>query len=654
MEAPRAQPVWYFYTVAGAFGLAFLATLLVLAWNSAIQNETRKFQLETKALNETVASNVRLLDSAAYSVAAAWSERDAGDLLGKVMADLVARHPFLRGAALYRGDAAGGDAWLKEQAVGDWAMMPALLSAETTPSLARQIAVGGEADFTFSPSGPELAGENVMIVARCIKDGSGPARLVLLLADSPALLGDFLVAEALAVQLFTDSSGVAGRRQVLDIAPGAAVGGRAVDSLENEHLVRFGQYSVKLRAARALYWADLDKRLLLTALVLGMGIALLLFALARSKELQMRELTARNVVIEDTVRRQTAELAEARDQALEASRVKSDFLASMSHEIRTPLNAIIGMAELLSETDLSRDQSKYVSVFRRAGEALLALVNDILDLSKIEAGQLDLETIDFNLHEVMEHALDIYALKADEKGVELAAHIAAGVPLYVRGDPARLRQIVLNLIGNALKFTERGEIVVRVEAETAEGQERFPVRVAVSDTGIGIPADKLESIFGSFTQVDSSTTRKYGGTGLGLTISRRLTEMMGGRIRVESVEGEGSTFIFEVQLAPGEALPDGAILSTPDWTTEILDHAKRGLQSFVNKLEEKYGRSFSAQLREGVPHQEIQRQAEAIEADMIVMGTHGRTGLSRFLMGSVAERVVREAKVPVLTVPLPE
>ncbi|MBT8445828.1 MAG: hypothetical protein KJO38_01690, partial [Gammaproteobacteria bacterium] len=493
MQAPRVQPVWYFYTVAGAFGLAFLATLLVLAWNSAIQNETRKFQLETKALNETVASNVRLLDSAAYSVAAAWSDGDDGNLLGNVMDDLVTRHAFVRGAALYQRAPGPGDSWARDLAVGDWSDIPARFAPQSTPDLARQIAVGGEADFTFSPSGEKLAGGNLMMVARYTKRAARPDRLVLLLADSPALLGDFLVSDALAVQLFTDSSGVAGRRQVLDVIPTAAGGGRPVNTLENEHLVRFGQYSVKLRAARALYWADLDKRLLLTALVLGVGIALLLFALARSKELQMRELTARNVVIEETVRRQTSELAEARDQALEASRVKSDFLASMSHEIRTPLNAIIGMAELLSETDLSRDQSKYVNVFRRAGEALLALVNDILDLSKIEAGQLDLECIDFNLHEVIEHAVDIYALKADEKGVELAVHIAVDVPVFVRGDPARLRQIVLNLIGNALKFTEHGEIVVRVETEEESDAGSRPIRIAVSDTGIGIPAGKLES-----------------------------------------------------------------------------------------------------------------------------------------------------------------
>ena len=223
------------------------------------------------------------------------------------------------------------------------------------------------------------------------------------------------------------------------------------------------------------------------------------------------------------------------------------FSPSMSHEIRTPLNAIIGMAELLSETRLTGDQEKYVGVFKNSGEALLSLVNDILDLSKIEARQLLLEHIDFNVIDIVEQAIDIYALKADAKDVELVSQVAVDVPVIANGDPGRLRQIILNLIGNAIKFTESGQIVARVtQAGSAQGGYRL--HFAVSDSGIGIPADKLGSIFSSFTQVDSSTTRKYGGTGLGLTISKRLVEMMDGRIWVESEESVGSTFQFEIGL----------------------------------------------------------------------------------------------------------
>ena len=216
-----------------------------------------------------------------------------------------------------------------------------------------------------------------------------------------------------------------------------------VESLQETTQIRFPQYAIRLNAEKALYWKDLGKALLFTALVLGLGITLLLIALARAKELQARELLARNRVIEEQVTRQTVELAEARDQALEASRVKSDFLASMSHEIRTPLNAIIGMAELLSETRLSGDQVKYVGVFKNAGEALLSLVNDILDLSKIEADQLILEEIDYDVRDVVEQSAEIYALKTDAKGIELATHVASDVPQFQKGDPSRLRHCLL-------------------------------------------------------------------------------------------------------------------------------------------------------------------------------------------------------------------
>ena len=243
-----------------------------------------------------------------------------------------------------------------------------------------------------------------------------------------------------------------------------------------------------------------------------------------------------------------AEIAEARDRALEAARLKSEFLATVSHEIRTPMNGVLGMTELLLDTTLTAEQLDYVETVQSSGNILLTIINDILDFSKMEGHKLSLEVIDFNLRTVVEEVMDLLATQAQGKGLELVGLVYATVPSAVRGDPGRLRQILTNLVGNAVKFTSHGEVVVQVTS-LEETDKDVMVRFDVTDTGIGLPPDTQERLFQPFIQADGSTSRKYGGTGLGLAISKQLTEMMGGDIGIFSEPDHGSLFWFTVRLA---------------------------------------------------------------------------------------------------------
>lgn len=258
----------------------------------------------------------------------------------------------------------------------------------------------------------------------------------------------------------------------------------------------------------------------------------------------------------------------AKEKAEEAKRLEQMFLANMSHEIRTPLNAIVGMTNLALKTELDEKQKKYLNIIKASSDNLLVIINDILDISKIEAGKLNFENISFHVKDVIENVYESLKIKAEEKNLQLIVDLPENLPEYVIGDPVRISQVLINLIGNAIKFTEHGSVTIKTEVRDKLGNESKIINFRIIDTGIGIPKDKLDKIFESFSQASSETTRKYGGTGLGLTISKQIVELLGGKISVQSAQGKGSEFSFYITFKLGSKpektenknlYPEGAI-----------------------------------------------------------------------------------------------
>jgi len=593
---------WLIYTVVLLSGLTLGLTLVFIAWNSALEENKRSFIFESSRIKEAVAHNVQVSNDIINSFA---TFIDANKILDDQVFQPMAKgildqQPFIEGVHYYAllkiADQSNSNFSLESKyyrfrdsknaisghEIGDIenyeTVLKSLYLNEGTEPVVSVVNLG--------------SGKYYVLFKAMLNEGYAAAidgkpedsiRGVLFLLVSPEkLIEKSRIPDTLKVDLYSESSSLSGRQLIYSVSPSNIRSGVLVSSFNHDISIQLPSHSVKLSISKNVYWPDVNQDLIYIALLIGLGITLLLMSLVRAKDLREKELSDRNIVIESRVELQTRELAWARDKALDAARAKSDFLASMSHEIRTPLTAIIGMAELLSDTKLNNDQKKYVKVFRKAGDTLLSLVNDILDLSKIEAEQLVLENIPFDLLDVIEESVEIYAIKAAERDVELISRIDPKLDTKRVGDPARLRQIILNLISNAIKFTENGHIVVWVHDSNSN-----ELMISVSDTGVGIPKEKQEAIFASFTQADSSTTRKYGGTGLGLTISQQLVGMMGGRIWVESEEGEGSTFSFTINLPGNKSATRDDLQLTEflkDKTVLVLDESQHNRAKICNIL----------------------------------------------------------------------
>ena len=562
---------WSIYGIPTFVGIVFLVVITVGEWHTSLSNQEKEFSLEIVSLMRIVERNLALANDRLNDIVSFFSlmPTDIDSETFHSYTDSILRDTYhiqsinyflydgINLTPVFQNNLSSGMKVFSEDEP------PITLTEVYQDSLNTALDRGGV--FPLFSSLDNFSGywllkfqpERTALPTLEKEEEVGTKKIIALLLVPEKLLGEFQYQNKFLVEIWSDTQSLFGR-SVLYSTEQINQGVWQVRTFTEDYIAQFPLFSFYARFSRPVYFSDIDKWPLFISILMGMGILLLLLALAHSREAQNEELRNRNRIIEKQVKNQTRELEKVKDQALQAYWIKSDFVASMNHEIRTPMNAIVGISDLLSDTQLSKEQKKYIDVLRNASDTLLVLLNSVLDLSKIEARQMVLEKRNIDLVEVLESVIEMYVLNATNKNIELTYQIDPNISPLRIGDEARLKQVMCNLINNALKFTNQGEVSIHVSYGESVGteQESDSLRFEVKDTGIGIPQHKQDKIFTSFGQVDAPTNRKYGGTGLGLTISKSLIELMGGSIGLSSEVDVGSTFYFTI-LLPSQPIPFG-------------------------------------------------------------------------------------------------
>lgn len=571
-EASYFTSSWFAYIAFLSLGFIFCFILIRGAWNTSIEENKNGFYLDSLLINKDISKKVLTADHIINNIASfvLANEKISGIEFETFAKDILNQHEYIEAISYYPSNNKLNNKYIVRHNSHGVNYKEALYIKDIYSNVSYKAAINSSLKngvvIPVLPIIKNSPDKKYILLKTISVDPLSPRKpttpylnnkgVVSVLISATKIFGKQTGYNNLDIFIHAETINLYGRELLYtDKVYEKKVA--YLDRLTEKSTIQFPSYFLSIIIDKNVYISDLKYHLILISFLIGIGVLILIYSLIMTKNRQEKELRSRNKIIEKKVKEQTQELAIARDEALQVAEIKTEFLVSMSHEIRTPLNAVIGVSDLMQDTKLNKEQSLYMGIFKKAVDSLLNLVNDILDLSKIDAKKIILEEIPFNIRDILEESADIYAIKAAEKNIEITLYIDSTVNLQRKGDPSRLKQIILNLVGNALKFTDDGEINIALTRGSNSKGNTNNFIICIKDTGIGIPEDKINNIFTNFYQVDVSTTRKYGGTGLGLAIVNHLTQLMGGNVWAKSKWQQGSSFFVEINLPTIGCLPVG-------------------------------------------------------------------------------------------------